>query len=191
MDGLRDYPARVDLQIGCTAVVVMVPAAQDLVERVREEFGARAAVCAPPHVTVLYPWLRVGDVTRTDLADLARICADVPAFDVTFSRFGVFPGVLWLAPDPTEPFAALTAAMARQWPHTPPYGGLHPVVIPHLSVMDLDAAGIDTDDETAVKDAVERLTPWLPVVHRVEELSFVRFDGVTCPTIQRLRLAAA
>ena len=158
-------------------MVVEVPAAQGLVGQVRAEFGPAAAVKIVPHVTVLYPWLDADEITPADLAGLAAVAASVPAFDVVLDRFAWFPGVLWLAPEPEDPFVRLTHGAARCWPHTPPYGGLHAGVTPHLSVMDLAAAGIDVDDEIAVKDAVERLAPWTPVVDRAVELSVLRYDG--------------
>lgn len=167
----------VDLRAGRTAVVVEVPAALGLVERVRVEFGPEAAVKIVPHVTVLYPWLDAEEITRADLDGLAAVAASVPAFTVVLDRFAWFPGVLWLAPEPAEPFVRLTHGAAACWPHTPPYGGLHAGVTPHLSVMDLAAAGIDVADEIAVKDAVERLAPWTPVVDRAVGLSVLRYDG--------------
>jgi 2'-5' RNA ligase superfamily len=167
----------VDLQVGRTAVVATVPAAEDLLDHVPALFGPAAGAAVLPHVTVLYPWLAPSAVTAADLDGLRQLAAEVPAFDVVFDRFCWFPGVLWLAPDPAEPFVRLTASAARRWPHTPPYGGAHTEITPHLTVMDLDGAGIDVDDEIALKDAVERLEPWLPVVHRVTELSVVLFEG--------------
>ena len=167
----------VDLRVGRTAVVVEVPAALGLVEQVAAEFGPDAAVKIVPHVTVLYPWLDADEITPSDLAGLAAVAAGVPAFDVVLDRFAWFPGVLWLAPEPAEPFVRLTHGAAACWPHTPPYGGLHAAVTPHLSVMDLAAAGIDGEDEIAVKDAAERLSPWTPVVDRAVELSVLRYDG--------------
>ena len=43
---------------------------------------------------------------------------------------------MWLHPEPSEPFAALTAAVWRRWPAYPPYEGAHEVVIPHLTVSE-------------------------------------------------------
>ena len=43
---------------------------------------------------------------------------------------------MWLHPEPSEPFAALTAAVWRRWPAYPPYEGVHEVVIPHLTVSE-------------------------------------------------------
>jgi len=50
------------------------------------------------------------------------------------SEVGVFPGALYLAPTPKEPFVALTAAFARHFPEYPPYGGQFRKVVPHLTV---------------------------------------------------------
>ena len=48
---------------------------------------------------------------------------------------GSFPdGVLYLAPEPAEPFGALTEAFAAAWPEYPPYGGSFTDVVPHLTV---------------------------------------------------------
>jgi 2'-5' RNA ligase len=179
----------VDLHSGRTGVVVTVPAAADVVERVGAAYAPAAAVGVPPHVTVLYPWLDLDDVTDDDLAALGDLCAAVPAFDVSFERFGRFPGVLWLAPDPVSPFIGLTDAVVERWPQTPPYGGAYDDVTPHLTVMDLDAAGLDASDESAIAGVVGRLSPGLPVRHRVEDVALILFTGDGFSTIARIPLA--
>jgi len=45
-------------------------------------------------------------------------------------------GAVWLHPEPSEPFRALTAAVWRRWPECPPYEGAHDDVIPHLTISD-------------------------------------------------------
>lgn len=181
------YPLRVDLRVGATAVVVTVPAAQDLVGLVRAEFDPAAAIGVPPHVTLLYPWLDRAECTPADLDALAAICADVAAFDVSFTRFGRFPGVLWLAPDPAEPFVALTAAIARRWPQTPPYGGAHEVR-PHLTVMDLDGAGVHHEDAAAMADVEARLAGGLPLRQRVGAVEVLEYDGSGVVPLGRMPL---
>ena len=48
-----------------------------------------------------------------------------------------FPGeVLYLVPEPEEPFRQLTLAIWRCYPETPPYRGRYSSVIPHLTVAD-------------------------------------------------------
>ena len=57
------------------------------------------------------------------------------AFDFTLSEVRRFPdGVVYLAPEPTDPFVAITKALADRWPDHPPYGGAFDAVIPHLTV---------------------------------------------------------
>jgi len=45
-----------------------------------------------------------------------------------------FSSVLYLAPDPAEPFSELTRAIAEHYPETPPYGGAFLDTVPHLTV---------------------------------------------------------
>jgi hypothetical protein len=42
--------------------------------------------------------------------------------------------VLYLAPEPDEPFRQLTLAIWDQYPESPPYGGRWPDIVPHLSL---------------------------------------------------------
>src|SRR5512142_2156523 len=81
----------------------------------------------PPHVTVLYP-------CPGEPLEIARVLAPFDQFDVTFTRLDRFPGVLWLAPEPAEPFVAMTEAMIARFPDWQPYGGVYRSVIPHLTV---------------------------------------------------------
>lgn len=81
----------------------------------------------PPHVTVLYPC--AGDVQA-----IGEVLAPFEAFDVTFRRLDRFPGTLWLAPEPAEPFRRMTEAMVARFPDHQPYGGAFDSIIPHLTV---------------------------------------------------------
>ena len=42
--------------------------------------------------------------------------------------------MIYLAPEPDEPFRRLTLAIWNGWPQTPPYGGRYSEIIPHLTV---------------------------------------------------------
>ena len=98
----------------------------------------------PAHVTVLYP--APGDVVA-----LTEVLGPFVPFEVTFAALDRFPGILWLAPEPAEPFVALTEAVVERFPSFPPYGGRYPSIIPHLTVA---ASALD---ETAA--LVEPLLP--------------------------------
>ena len=111
----------------------------------------------PPHVTVLWP-------APGDVVEIAKVLEPFDQFDVTFARLDRFPGVLWLAPEPAMPFAAMTAAMMARFPDWPPYHGVYSSIIPHLTVAQAQL------DETATL-----LEPLLPIASRAE--SVVLFES--------------
>jgi 2'-5' RNA ligase superfamily protein len=104
----------------------------------------------PPHVTVLVP-------CPGEVAAIGEVLTPFEAFDVTFARLERFPEILWLAPEPREPFVAMTEAMVARFPGYPPYGGIHDRIVPHLTVAQAEL------DETEA-----RVEPLLPLRSRVE-----------------------
>jgi 2'-5' RNA ligase len=114
----------------------------------------------PAHVTVLYP-------APGDAVEIAKVLAPFDPFDVAFARIDRFPGVLWLAPEPAEPFVAMTEAMVARFPDWLPYGGSYSSIIPHLTVAQAQL------DETATL-----VEPLLPVASRAESVVlFTSVDG--------------
>jgi 2'-5' RNA ligase len=107
----------------------------------------------PPHVTVLVP-------APDDVATIAEKLEPFAAFDVAFPRLDRFPGTLWLAPEPAEPFRELVAAFVRAFPDHPPYGGRYRNVVPHLTVA-----------QTDLDDAAADLEPWLPLRSRADRVA--------------------
>jgi 2'-5' RNA ligase len=133
------------------AVVVPFPGLAEIVDDWRERTClTKPSHGVPPHVTILTP-------SRGDVPDLVEALAAFTPFDVRFMRLDRFPGTLWLAPDPAEPFVAMTEALVAQWPECAPYGGVYSRVIPHLTVAQRD-----------FDDATEALEPMLPLQSRVE-----------------------
>jgi len=115
-----------------TAVIVAVPGAEPLVGDLRSELDVHAAGGVPAHVTVLFPFLPLSGI---DVPALRKVIAATPAFTVTFRRVGWFgDDVVWLAPEPADPFVALALAVRERF-GTVPYGGEHgPEPVPHLTV---------------------------------------------------------
>ena len=56
---------------------------------------------------------------------------------------GRFPTVVYLAPEPSEPFDRLTEAIDARFPDFPPYAGAFDGVIPHLTITESAAAPLD------------------------------------------------
>jgi 2'-5' RNA ligase len=133
-----------------SALIVPIPEAEPVVAVHRDRLDRAAAWGVPAHVTVLYPFLVPADIDEHTIAVLRRLAAAVPAFFLKLTGIGWFDDrVVWLAPDPAEPFRALTAAVATHFPATQPYGGAFTDILPHLTMghdhpaTDLQAAAAD------------------------------------------------
>jgi 2'-5' RNA ligase len=113
----------------------------------------------PPHVTVLFP-------APDDVEAITQVLAPFDRFDVRFERLDRFPGVLWLAPEPAEPFVLMTEAMVSRFPGCKPYGGVYSSIVPHLTVAQAQL------DETAAL-----IEPLLPLHSRVESVVLYESAG--------------
>jgi 2'-5' RNA ligase len=141
-----------------SGVVARVPLPGPL-ERIRHRHDLAAAAGAPAHVTLLFPFVPVDSLGQEVRRGLAEVAAGCEPFEVRFEAVGRFPGVVYLAPEPAAPFAALTAAIAERFPAYPPYGGAFDAVIPHLTLTESATAPLDDIALTAERH--------LPFAHRV------------------------
>ena len=117
-----------------SAVLIPVPEADSVVGRWRYEYDPVAAAGVPAHVTLVVPWLPPDEIADEDLAELEMELADVRAFDFSLARVDWFGRrVLWVAPEPAEPFLKLTHRLSDRF-HTPPWDDEFDEVIPHLTV---------------------------------------------------------
>lgn len=88
----------------------------------------------PAHITILVPFMSPERITPSVRARIQAALNDVSCFAFSLNRVGRFPATAYLAPDPAEPFIALTQALVRQFPEYPPFRGEHASIIPHLTV---------------------------------------------------------
>jgi 2'-5' RNA ligase len=142
-------------------VLVEVPEAEPVVGEWRQQYTFDAPLGIPAHVTILFPFVepeRLGEVEGR----LAELVFGTPAFELTFARTARFPEVLYLEPDPAEPFVALTRAIEREWPDQPPYGDHYETIVPHLTVA-------ETPDQDVLDRVAARVEPLLPVVTDARE----------------------
>lgn len=116
---------------GAIIVPVEVPIP---VRRLRDRMDPSAAQGVPAHVTLIYPFMAPDALNDSVRADIERIVAGEPAFPFTLTRVGRWPDVVYLVPEPEEPFRRLIAALSAAFPDFPPYGGAHETVVPHLTV---------------------------------------------------------
>jgi hypothetical protein len=125
-----------------SAVLVPIPEAERVVSPHRSRLDGAAALGVPAHVTVLAPFVPPPAITPAVVDALALAVATVSAFGCEFgvtSWFG--EDLLYLAPEPDEPFRALTRAICAAFPGYLPYGGAFADTIPHLTVGERERGG--------------------------------------------------
>jgi 2'-5' RNA ligase len=153
-----------------TALIVPVPVADAVVGEHRDRLDVAASWGVPAHVTVLYPFIepvRAGDPDVR--AAIGAAVATVGAFRCSFRRTCWFDDdVLWLDPDPAQPFRDLTAAVRKAFPDHPPYRGAHDTVVPHLTVGDRWLG-----DRVALERAERNVAAGLPVRTYVDRVLLI------------------
>jgi 2'-5' RNA ligase len=116
---------------GALIVPVEVPVA---VRRLRDRMDPAAAQGVPAHVTLIYPFMPPEALDRAARHELERIIAAEPAFPFRLTRVARWPEVVYLVPEPDEPFRRLITALTDAFPEYPPYGGAYADVMPHLTI---------------------------------------------------------
>jgi 2'-5' RNA ligase len=147
-----------------SAVVVRLPIPPAL-ERIRRRRDPVASVGIPAHVTILYPFVDPDALGSGVRRELAAIAARHEPFRVRFAQVGVWPGVVYLAPEPAGRFTGLTDDLVAAFPDHPPYGGAFDEVIPHLTITE----SADTRLDTIAAEAATSL-PFERAVTRLEVL---------------------
>src|SRR5207245_4378164 len=122
-----------------SALVVLMPEAEDLVRSFRNQFDPTAAAGVPAHVTIVYPFKPPFELTADVIAALHEVFSKTSSFEVSFTGPKRFPGVLYFSPEPDELFRRLTDRITEQFPDTPPYGGKFADVVPHLTIAHGDS----------------------------------------------------
>jgi len=137
-----------------SGLVVPIEAAEPLVEAWVDLLPASSREL-PPHITVLWPFLAPEALDARVERDLEALFSGVAPFGFALARVGGFPDVVFLAPEPPEPFVGLTRLVWQRWPECPPFGGAYADVVPHLTVA-LDPA---PSTRRAVEDELARRLP--------------------------------
>lgn len=125
----------------------------------------------PAHVTVLYPFV-TPPLDDHVLAAVAEVVVRHPSFTATFRRTERFGDrVLYLVPEPVEPFLALTRALVARFPDHPPYAGevAFDELRPHCTVC-------HSDDPELLGDAASALVGMAPVVQVVDHVTVLAED---------------
>ena len=133
-----------------SGLAVLAPAAELLVGPFRDKYDPSGAAGMPTHITLLYPFKPPVEIDQIVLDKLRECFSRFRPFAFSLSAIRCFhDGVLYLIPEPDEPFRLLTLMIWDAYPETPPYGGRYSSVAPHLTVAQL------ADERQAEQMAVE------------------------------------
>lgn len=130
-------------------LVIPVPAADPVVEECRLRHDPSAPRGMPAHITVNYPFQFPQNQYSEVVGVLTELFSSFSAFDFSLTSLGRFPGVLFLEPQPRSPFIELVQAVAARFTDSPPYGGRHESINPHLTLA-------QEDDEELIDDISDR-----------------------------------
>ncbi len=110
-------------------------AAGHAVWRLRLDHDPSASVGLPPHVTLMYPFLPPPRVSKPVIQELERLTAYVTPFDFVLTNVREFEqGVVYLEPEPAEPFVNLSNEIGRRFGLLPFGGEFGAVAVPHLTL---------------------------------------------------------
>jgi hypothetical protein len=153
-----------------SALVVLIPEAETLVEPFRKRFDPSAAMGVPAHVTILYPFKPPDELNDDVFYVLRDLFRELNSFDTSFKDVRRFPDAFYLSPEPAEPFRQMTKLIANRFPDTPPYRGAFTNIIPHLTVAQIsDPQQLDEVAAEFHETALDKL----PIHARVNTVSLL------------------
>ena len=154
-----------------SGLAVLVPAADRLAGPFRDKYDPSAAAGMPAHITLLYPFKHPSEINEHVTKQLNQCFISFLAFGFSLSLLRRLPGgVLYLAPQPDEPFRRLTLAVWDCFPETPPYGGKYSSVAPHLTLAQLSSK--QQADQVAAEFA-QAYQGQLPIRATVSEIALM------------------
>lgn len=172
--------------MAATAIVVPVPEPEPATELWRRQYTRDGADGMPAHVTLLYPFIDDSLLVAGQVRRLRNILAGFQPFDFVLAEFAEFPAsatsarVLYLAPEPPDPFREMTHAISAAFPDYRPYGGEFATVVPHLTIAEYDDAPVEEIRADVAKS--------LPVRARAAEAHVMRLGADGWQTRSRVFL---
>jgi len=136
---------------GSTALAVPVPEAEPVLAPLRRRVARPGADDVPAHVTLLVPFAPLPAPPELD-----ALVASWPRAPFVLRRVRRWPGVVWLEPEPSAPFVAMTHALVEAFPTHRPYDGVHDETIPHVTVA-------TSEDEDALDEVAAEAERPLPI----------------------------
>lgn len=144
---------------------------------IRADFGAKTSPGLPAHVTILFPFIPVGDLDPSVGAALTELTAETEPFRARFDQVQRQDEMVWLLPVQAGPFLELTAAVVGRWPAYQPYGGAFDSVIAHVTLVESGSAAIARATSATLEDGpFDVLVEELLLIGEIESGSWLELD---------------
>ena len=119
----------------------------------------------PPHITLRAPFKPMRDIDTQVISTLADLFGSYPQFKFRLAETARFSdtGVLYLAPEPAEPFHVLNQAIERHYPDPAPE---HLQVVMHLTLARSTPKEVDNIE----REFRHEYETWLPIEARATEV---------------------
>jgi 2'-5' RNA ligase len=153
-----------------SALIAIIPEAEEIVRGFRDQFDPAAAAGVPAHVTITYPFKPPSELAEEVIGKLHGLFSGIPSFNLQFRRTERFPSVLYLAPEPDEELRHLTKIVTESFPEAPPYQGMFEDVVPHLTIAH---AGDAPELDRIAADFVRHAQARLPFKSTVQEIVLI------------------
>jgi 2'-5' RNA ligase len=148
-------------------LAIFVPEVETLVHPFHTRYEPYALLGTPAHITINYPFHPGVDPSPDLHRQLEALFAEFDPFSFAFRRVARFPHVLYLPPEPAEPFTQLIERVATHFPESPPYSGAYESITPHLTV-------VQSEDEDVLDTLEEELLAlaesFLPLMVQASEV---------------------
>jgi hypothetical protein len=131
----------------------------------------------PPHITVLAPFIPPPGLTGEVETVLGQLFTRVQPFGFRLARVARWPLVVYLDPEPADPFRALTAAVLARFPDHPPYGGAFEEVIPHLTVAECERQNACDDPAADLAEVERAIVGGVPIGARATQVWLMVGNG--------------
>jgi len=143
-----------------SVLIVPVPAADPVVDAYRKKYDTVSLHGIPAHVTLLFPFKDPSKITGETERKIEQVFLNVKPFPFMLANINTFPNVIFLEPDPREPFIELTERVAKAFPEHPPWEGKYQAINPHLTI----GASIETQQMKRLqKQIMEDIGSKLPI----------------------------
>lgn len=125
-----------------------------LVAELRLQYDPSAKAGVPAHVTLMFPFLPPDELSEAKLDALAALLSREDRFEFSLTGVRAFEqGVVYLAPEPAEPFIQLTRTIGDLFGLLPFGGEFGDTAVPHLTVTTPDS-GMSRQEISTQLDSV-------------------------------------